>query len=370
MPVSAILLLQLEVAEHRLPRPRQAKAHARDQAAAGERMLEDAVAVAEGADRRRRASTLRPVTQVDRVERLEAVLQLDAVGADVLHRRGADRAGNQRQVLQPGQPCASVQVDEVVPVLAGAGLDDPGVGALLDDAHAAHLDLEHDLRHVARQDDVAAAAEDELRRAAELRVVDDAAHVGVAGDAHQRLRHRRQAEGVVGLEAHARVDLHGRIFADPSRRQPRECHMPSFDAVLEPNLVEVRNAVEQAAKEIGTRFDFKGTSAAGRAEGQGDHALRRQRLPDRPGARRPARQADQAQRRRPLPRPRAPRSRRSAATRSSSSLIVKSGIDAETAKKMQTADQAEQAQGAGRRSRATRCASPAPSATTCRRRWR
>jgi uncharacterized protein YajQ (UPF0234 family) len=37
--------------------------------------------------------------------------------------------------------------------------------------------------------------------------------------------------------------------------------MPSFDAVLEPNLVEVRNAVDQAAKEIATRFDFKGTSA-------------------------------------------------------------------------------------------------------------
>ena len=37
--------------------------------------------------------------------------------------------------------------------------------------------------------------------------------------------------------------------------------MPSFDAVLEPNLVEVRNAVDQSAKEIGTRFDFKGSSA-------------------------------------------------------------------------------------------------------------
>jgi uncharacterized protein YajQ (UPF0234 family) len=37
--------------------------------------------------------------------------------------------------------------------------------------------------------------------------------------------------------------------------------MPSFDAVLEPNLVEVRNAVDHTAKEIGTRFDFKGSSA-------------------------------------------------------------------------------------------------------------
>ncbi len=37
--------------------------------------------------------------------------------------------------------------------------------------------------------------------------------------------------------------------------------MPSFDAVIEPDLVELRNAVEQANKEIGTRFDFKGSSA-------------------------------------------------------------------------------------------------------------
>jgi cyclic-di-GMP-binding protein len=37
--------------------------------------------------------------------------------------------------------------------------------------------------------------------------------------------------------------------------------MPSFDTVLEPNLVEVKNAVENASKEISTRFDFKGTSA-------------------------------------------------------------------------------------------------------------
>lgn len=37
--------------------------------------------------------------------------------------------------------------------------------------------------------------------------------------------------------------------------------MPSFDVVLEPDLVELRNAVEQANKEIGNRFDFKGSSA-------------------------------------------------------------------------------------------------------------
>lgn len=38
--------------------------------------------------------------------------------------------------------------------------------------------------------------------------------------------------------------------------------MPSFDTVLEADLVELRNAIDQASREIGTRFDFKGTSAA------------------------------------------------------------------------------------------------------------
>ena len=37
--------------------------------------------------------------------------------------------------------------------------------------------------------------------------------------------------------------------------------MPSFDAVLEPNLVEIRNAVDNGSKEVATRFDFKGTGA-------------------------------------------------------------------------------------------------------------
>ena len=38
--------------------------------------------------------------------------------------------------------------------------------------------------------------------------------------------------------------------------------MPSFDTVLEADLVKVKNAVENTAKEIATRFDFKGTSAS------------------------------------------------------------------------------------------------------------
>jgi len=38
--------------------------------------------------------------------------------------------------------------------------------------------------------------------------------------------------------------------------------MPTFDVVSEVDLQEVRNATDQAAREIATRFDFKGTGSS------------------------------------------------------------------------------------------------------------
>jgi uncharacterized protein YajQ (UPF0234 family) len=37
--------------------------------------------------------------------------------------------------------------------------------------------------------------------------------------------------------------------------------MPSFDIVSELNVHEIANAIDQANREVGTRFDFKGTNA-------------------------------------------------------------------------------------------------------------
>ena len=37
--------------------------------------------------------------------------------------------------------------------------------------------------------------------------------------------------------------------------------MPSFDVVCEADTLEVRNAIDQANREIGTRFDFKGSDS-------------------------------------------------------------------------------------------------------------
>ena len=37
--------------------------------------------------------------------------------------------------------------------------------------------------------------------------------------------------------------------------------MPSFDVVSEVDVQEVRNAIDQAQRELATRFDFKGTDS-------------------------------------------------------------------------------------------------------------
>ena len=52
----------------------------------------------------------------------------------------------------------------------------------------------------------------------------------------------------------------------------KDVRMPSFDVVSEIDTHELTNAVDQASRELGQRFDFKGTGAALRARGNdGDH---------------------------------------------------------------------------------------------------
>ena len=55
----------------------------------------------------------------------------------------------------------------------------------------------------------------------------------------------------------------------------------SFDIVSKIDRQEVDNALGQTAREIATRFDFKGTGAT--IEWQGEHAIEITRLGRRPG---------------------------------------------------------------------------------------
>lgn len=49
--------------------------------------------------------------------------------------------------------------------------------------------------------------------------------------------------------------------------------MPSFDIVSEVNMQEVQNAVDQAMREITTRFDFKGSKSRITQDKEGLHLL-------------------------------------------------------------------------------------------------
>mmetsp|Transcript_70458 Transcript_70458/g.166073 ORF Transcript_70458/g.166073 Transcript_70458/m.166073 type:complete len:365 (-) Transcript_70458:2336-3430(-) len=231
------LALDLQVAQHRLPGPGQPEAHLGDDVLAGQAaevaVLEHAVAVAETADLGRQQCG--PTgDQIHHLHRLQPVLHLDAIGPDVLHRRGADRAGNQGHVLQAGVAMVQRPADQLMPGHAGAGLDDPGVITRLQQPDARDLDLQHHRLQIPGQHQIAAAAKHELGRPAELRVVDHPAHIGGLADAYQAPRHGGQPEGVVGLQADVNLDPqgnrhaadhcvrggggghgHGKIFADP-----------------------------------------------------------------------------------------------------------------------------------------------------------
>ena len=111
--------------------------------------------------------------------------------------------------------------------------------------------------------------------------------------------------------------------------------MPSFDAVLEPNLVEVRNAVDQTAKEIGTRFDFKGTSARVELKDKeitlyGDSDFQINQVTDVLLAKLSKRNVDA----RFLDRE--SKVEKIGGDKVKQLVVVKSGIDSETAKKLQT----------------------------------
>jgi hypothetical protein len=199
-------------------------------------LLEHAVAVAKLAGRRVQRHHA-PGFQIHRVERIKTVLQLHAISADVLHRRGTHRTRNQGQVFQARVALAERPQHKAVPALARAGRDDPGVGLFAHQALAHHLHLQHHGLHVFGQHDVAAAAQNELGRRAVLGVADHRANIGLTGDGDQRGRVGRQAEGVERLEAgvveHAKLRRfasrgghgHGRIFRDFSRL-PRALSLP------------------------------------------------------------------------------------------------------------------------------------------------
>ncbi|MBK1719555.1 YajQ family cyclic di-GMP-binding protein [Thiocystis violacea] len=107
--------------------------------------------------------------------------------------------------------------------------------------------------------------------------------------------------------------------------------MPSFDVVSEIELQEVRNAVDQANREIGTRFDFKGIDASFElADGKilmvGEQEFHLQQMMDILRQKLVKRQVDLS-----CLDPGEPVSNLSAARQE---IVLKQGVDSDTAKRM------------------------------------
>ena len=168
-------------------------------------MFEHRVTVTKRALRGPQAEVL-PGFQVNRIQRFKAVLQLDTVGADVLHRGGAHRARDEGQVFQAIKTLRHGPGHEVVPHLAGTGFDHPGARGFFHKPPAHDLGLEHQGFDVAGQHDVAAATQHEFRHRAQRSVGQHLVELRLAAHPHQLVRACHDAKGVQGLE--------GNIFLD------------------------------------------------------------------------------------------------------------------------------------------------------------
>ena len=217
---------------------------------------------------------------------------------------------------RPGRPCSSVQAHGVVPVLAGADLDDGGPGPVVDHAAAGDLDLEH--QRLARRRSARCCCRRRARTWARAPAPDRPAprDVGFAAHAHQLARLGDDAEAVVRLQRDVVLHDHGRIVAQancPGRSW--ECRLSTPSANRTWWKSERRGEHGQGDRHA---LRLQGHVGRHRDQGQGHHPVRRRRIPARAGRGHPDGQAGQAQRRRALPRQGRGR-RRSAATRSSRS---------------------------------------------------
>ncbi|MNS79888.1 hypothetical protein D3C72_1135520 [compost metagenome] len=126
----------------------ECKAHAQNQPTP-RLLLEQAVAVGEVAFFEGEIAQLAGLA-IQRGEAGEYILDLDAVGTDVLHRRSANRAGNQAEVFQPGESLRQRVLHKRMPRLARFRLDHHTVAVIADHTNPARGHAQHQRRNICR----------------------------------------------------------------------------------------------------------------------------------------------------------------------------------------------------------------------------
>ena len=144
----------------------------------------------------------------------EHVLDLHAIGADVLHRCRADGAGNQAEVFQARQPLRQGVLHERMPRLAGLGFDHDLAAVIAQDANPAGGHAQHQRLDIGGQQQVAAAADHQQRHLVFRRIGQGFTHVGIAMGLGKQPGLNIHAKGVERLERNPGLYLqtHNRPF--------------------------------------------------------------------------------------------------------------------------------------------------------------
>ncbi|MOA13104.1 hypothetical protein D3C78_1331380 [compost metagenome] len=188
-------------------------------------MLEDAVAIAELAVGGLDALHLARLP-VECLYIGAEVGQLDAVGADVLHRGGTDSARDQRQILQPMPTLLQGVAHQLVPLLPRRHVQQPVVALLLQ-LDALQAVEHHQTGKIIAEQDVAPAPQHQARQGVQLGVGHQGSEVIEPGHLCQPEAMGIEGQGVegqqggVGGEFHLRVPTRasGQFTPDPAGRK-------------------------------------------------------------------------------------------------------------------------------------------------------
>ena len=138
---------------------------------------------------------------------MEAVLQLNAVGTNVLHRCRADSAWHQCQIFEARVTMLDGPRDQVMPKHTGSRFDDPMGVRFLCHCNTGDFYLQyHSAHHITRQYDVAPATQYQYLAALVMGTGSERLQISDAANAHQGVRAGDNAEGVAVLQ--------GGIFLD------------------------------------------------------------------------------------------------------------------------------------------------------------
>ena len=173
---------------------------AQDHVAVRRRRLEQAVAIAEAAGRGGQVRH-RAAAGVEHLYRFDELAELPPVGADVLHRRGAYPAGDERQVLQSRDAVAKSGTHQLVPRLAGPGGHAPIVRSQTLEGEAANTRAQRHAGQPCKRHDVRAASNDRDKEAQGLGVSQRRGHALCIRHVAHLIRRTRYAQGVGQLAA-------------------------------------------------------------------------------------------------------------------------------------------------------------------------